>query len=314
MRVFRAGDGSDSTAAVQAYLADSLITEQLTVADLYLIGDPDDPMAFWLTNWDTSLQWPVWGTFRPAVISRGSVAFKVGLEVSTLDVKWSPPKGTFTNNVNTTSPYQLAIMGYFDNWPFRLWKLFMPTPGDASTLGACEWFGGRIADVEVKRGEINFTINSFLDVVNQYCPTNVIELLNTLAAYKGAAPPPGFTHIPQFNVIETSGTQFVYGDQTYPVAHSVLNTNVVRNGFLVFNSTPNATLGGVFSAIAQNFNMLIGGIHYSGFQLYTPLPWSPTPGVDTFYVSAPNKILQSDGDYYGFPYVPYPESAATGGL
>jgi hypothetical protein len=38
------------------------------------------------------------------------------------------------------------------------------------------------------------------------------------------------------------------------------------------------------------------------------MPWTPNPG-DVFYVSAHSPIDQADGDYYGFPYVPDPETA-----
>ena len=305
MRVCRAGDGSNSTAAVLDYLKENT---QLILADLYLIGEPENPLSFWVTNWDTPLMWPVWGTFTPAVIKRGSVTFKVGFEVSALDVEWSPPIGTFTNNVNTTSPYQLAQIGYFDNWPFRLWKVFMPTPGDANTFGACEWFGGRIAQSVVKRNSIKFTVNSFLDVVNQYCPTNVIELLNTVAAYMGARPPAGFSVVPQFNVLSGSSSTVVYCDCTSPSAHHVFSNDVFKHGYLMFNGGGATTLGGVFSALIRNWNSS-GTIN--AFRLYTPLPWPPVAGVDTCYVSAPNPITQDEGDYWGFPFVPAPENAVA---
>ena len=101
----------------------------------------------------------------------------------------------------------------------------------------------------------------------------------------------------------------VVGDQTYPTPHSILADNVAQHGFLVFNSGPKATLGGVWSAIQQNVSVTISGTPYNQFVLYAPLPWPPTQGADTFYVSGASPINQADGDYFGFPYVPSPISA-----
>lgn len=305
MRTVTGGNGSDTTSSVTAWLQSG---GHLTLANLYLIGEPEDPLALWLTDWESPLVWSAWGTFQPAVIKRGTVSSKIGLDVESLDVTWSPKPAAFTQSISTANPYQLAQIGYYDNWKVRVWTVYMPTPGDANTYGASELFGGRIADSTIERGDLKFKVNSFLDVVNENVPTNVIELLNTAAAYAGATPPAGFSHVPQFNVIAGDSTTQVIGDQTYPVAHSILETNNVQHGYLVFNS--GGTLDGVWSAIQQNVEVTIGGTNYNQFILYAPLPWPPTPGVDTFYVSAASPINQADGDYVGFPYVPAPEAAA----
>lgn len=320
MKKCTAGDGSDSTSAVLAWLA---ANKQLALADVYLIGRPEDPLALWLTNWEAPLIWPCWtnekkntggfpNAFDPAVIKRGTIASKIGFEVESLDVTWSPVNKTYTASIATASPYQLASLGYYDNWEVRVWTVFMPTPGDANTFGCCELFGGRIADTTVNRGTIQWKVNSFLDVVNQYVPTNVIELLNTGAAYTGATKPTGYSRIPQFSAAVGSSTNVVVGQQTFPNPGDTLDTNSVRGGFLVFNNGPGATLGGVWSAILQNTLVETGGTsgaHENQFILASPLPWPPTPGVDTFYVSAAAPIDQADGDYLGFPYVPSPQSS-----
>ena len=78
------------------------------------------------------------------------------------------------------------------------------------------------------------------------------------------------------------------GTPTSPTAHELFNSGVFAtpSGYLVFNGGPGTTLGGVWSAIAQNGQVNIGGHNYNEFVLYTPLPWPPTPGADTFYASA----------------------------
>ena len=331
MKKCTAGNGSDSTAAVLAWLQ---ANKELTLANVYLIGRPEDPLALWLTDWEAPLSWPCWTNekknpggfpfaFDPAVIKRGTVTSKIGLEVQSLDLTWSPVNKLYTTSIATASPYQLASLGYYDNWEVRVWTVFMPTPGDANTFGCAELFGGRISDTTVVRGQIQWKVNSFLDVVNQYVPTNVIELLNTGAAYTGATPPSGYSRIPQFNVGAGSSTNAIIGIQTFPNAGETLHTNSVQGGFLVFNTIqPNpdvnppvlgSTLGGVWSAILQNATTQSGG---SGgghdedqFILASPLPWPPVPGQDTFYVSAAAPINKSDGSYLGFPYLPSPQSS-----
>lgn len=218
-------------------------------------------------------------------------------------------QATTIKSIGTSTVYQLAQVGYYDNWRVRAWTVYMPTPGDANTYGASELFGGRVADTTIERGDIKFKVSNFLDVVNQKVPTNIIELLNTAAAYAGATPPPGFSHIPQFNVVTGNSTTVVEGDCTNIGPHQIFTTNVFQHGFLVFNGGAGSTLGGIWSAIQQNVQVTIGGIHYNQFILYAPLPWPPTPGVDTFYVSGASPINKADGSYVGFPYIPSPESA-----
>lgn len=190
----------------------------------------------------------------------------------------------------------------------------MPTPGDADTFGCSEQFGGIVTDTQVEQGKITFEVSSGTVLMGQQVPNNVIELLNTGAAYTGATPPTGFVHIPQFAVITGSSTTVVVGQQVYPVVNSILNDNNCRGGFLVFNGGNNGatppidrTLPGVWSSILQNTRVTVGGSDYNQFVLASPLPWAPTSGVDMFIVSGPAPINQEDGDYVGFPYVPSPE-------
>jgi hypothetical protein len=317
MKNVTAGNGADTTAAVLTWLGSN---NMLRLANLYLIGEANDPAALWLTDYEAPLVWPCWSSakqstggtpnaFDPAMITRGSITSQVGLDVESLQLTWSPAPTALTQSVATASPYQLAQMGYYDNWPVRVWTVYMPTPGDANTFGCSELFGGRIADTTCERGKLTFSVNSFLDVVNQYVPTNVIELLNTVAAYAGATPPANNGGvIPQFAVVGGDSTTQVNGSCTNSPGN-IFNTNIFQHGYLVFMDGPGATLAGVWSAIQQNIKVNINGTYVNQFLLYSALPWPPTPGADTFYVSAASPINQADGDFYGFPYVPNPETA-----
>ena len=306
MRTSIGGQGQNTTAALAQYL---LQNNELRLANLILIGRPEDPESIWLTDYESPLVWSCMGTFQSAVIKRGTVTTSIGFDVAALTLTWTPPTKPYSAQTQNANAYQLAQIGYYDNWPVRVWTVYMPTPGDANTFGATALFGGTIGNSTTKRGEISFIVNSFLAVTGQQVPTNVIELLNTAAAYKGATPPSGFSVIPQFNAIAPSSINVVVGDQTSPVPHSILNPNVAQHGFLVFNAGPNATLGGVWSAIQQNVSVTIAGTPYNQFVLYAPLPWPPTQGADTFYVSGASPINKSDGSYYGFAFVPNPTAA-----
>jgi hypothetical protein len=186
----------------------------------------------------------------------------------------------------------------------------MPTPGDANTLGACAWFGGRIGQTTVGRNQIQFSINSFLDVITQKVPANVIESTSTLAGYTGATIPPGDASIPIFQVFTGSTTNVIIADCQTPTFHKIYSGNLFVGGYMVFLSGTGATLAGVWSAIGANGEFTDGvGNSHSNFSIYSALPWAPTPTVDKFYVSKAAPINASEGAYFGFGYVPSPQTA-----
>jgi hypothetical protein len=307
MRRCLGGNGQDTTAAVLAYLA---ANKTLHIKHLILIGDADNPQSIWVTDHEAPLVWSPWGTFLPAVVARGSITTKIGLDVGNTTVTWSPGNSGFTVNSATSSPYALAQLGFYDNWPVRIWRCYMPTPGDANTLGASELFGGRVDSTTIGRGQIQFKVNSFLAVVTQKLPANVIEVTNTTASYATATPPAGDSHIPVFATFTGSTKNAVLGDCLSPTAGHVYGNGTFTAGYLVFLAGPGATLAGFWSAVGYSLAYTDGDSNkHNQFNLYSPLPWPPTPGADTFYVSSTAPINQADGDYFGFPWVPSPQTA-----
>lgn len=295
------GNGNDSTAAVQAYLASN---NELRIRNLIIIGHPEDPFSIWLTDHEGDLTWSYYpeNTFKAAVVSRGSVSSKVGFESQSLTINWSPKNRVFTNQVSTASPLQLAVLGFYDNWPVYVWNVYMPHPGDCNTLGASELFGGIVGDISVDINGIAFTVDSFLYVTDQEVPPNVIEATNTMASFLGAQPPQGFTDVPTFQVVLASSTTSFSADCLNPGGH-IFSNNTFLNGFVVFTSGP---LEGFFSAVSSNFS--VPGPHNT-FTVYSPFPWPPTIG-DQFYVSVKSPVDQTDTSaFYGFPYVPDPTQA-----
>lgn len=319
MRTFTDGNGNDSTAAVQAFLASQ---QALRLADLYLIGELEDPLATRLTSFEGDLTWSLWGTFLHSAITRGRVTSKVGLEVESMAVEWAPQLTAFGTTVATQNPYQRAQAGFYDNMKFRLWRAVMATPGNCNTYGATPWFGGRIAKTEIARGKIKFTVNSFLDVLNQKVPPNVIEASNALAGFSGAVPvlADSETQNPVFQVVNPASfkslppltTTAFLGACLSPTANKVYNNNRFALGYIQF--LPGSTLAGYWSPVATNFLYDAGdGNHYNEFQVFGAFPFAPSPG-DQFYAST---VLPADfataiaigGGFKGFPFVPQPQTA-----
>jgi hypothetical protein len=303
MKSVTGGNGQDTTAAVVAHLA---AHKDLTLANLYLIGEIEDPAAILLTDWESPLLWSAWGTFQTTVITRGNVKSAIGLEVESLDLTWSPKNDVLTTSIATASPYQLARLGYFDNKRVRVWRCVMPTPGDANTFGAYELFGGFIGEVEPTLGSIKFSINSYLYVLNQKVPTGVIEVTDTLASYTGFTPPHGFSVIPQFGIFAGTTANVLVCDQITPTLDGIPADDDLNDAVVVFNGGAGATLQGAYSIIGRNTEYIDGhDNHHTQLQLFSPLPWAPTPGVDTFFIaSKPNMEGET-----GFPFVPSAETA-----
>lgn len=296
------GNGQDTTAAVQSYLASN---RQLLMRNLYLIGHAEDPYAIWLTDHESDLTWSYYDTpFLHAAVTRGTVSTKIGFDATSVDLTWAPktPR-TFGVTTATANPMQLAMLGFYDNWPVRIWTVFMPTPGDANTLGACELFGGLLGNRSVDRDGIKWTVNSYLYVLDTKVPPNQIEMTNTLASFQGAIPPAGLTVVPTFEVaaVGTSTTSWSAACLG-PTPGQLFANNTFQNGFLVFTG---GTLEGFYSAVAADFT----GGGFNIFEVFSPFPWPPTAG-DTFYVSVASPIDQSQTTTFkGFPFVPAPSTA-----
>ena len=307
MRQVINGAGQDNTLATQAWLA---VHRNWLLRDLILIGEPEDPRALWLTNHEAPVLYSPYGVFKPAVVTRGVVTAKIGLDVQKMTVTWSPSNQTSTANVGTASPAQLVRLHFYDNWPVRILRAFMPAPGDANTLGCAEWFGGRVDTASTERGKIVFNCSSFLNVITQKVPSAVVEVTNTLASTAAVTRPAGDASIPTFQCYAGSTENYIIADCLSPTANNIYSGNEFAGGYMVFLAGTGATLAGAWSAIGQNGRFTDGsGNHHSEFKIYAPLPWPPTPGVDKFYVSKTAPINLGDENYYGFPYVPNPQSA-----
>jgi hypothetical protein len=314
MRKVLGTDGTDNTSAAKAYLLSAAASE-LMLPHLILIGEVGDPNALWLTDWPQALTWGP-GTFVPAVVTVGEVESKIGLDTIGVDLYYSPDnRDVTTQNLDQVSPIVRAQLGLYESWRVRIWRVIMPTPGDVTTYGAFELFGGRLASFDLDHKGISWKVESWTAIFDQKIPANVIENTNLLASYAGARPPAGFSNIPRFSVAAGSDETVLLLDCTSSPGH-IFDTDVFKNGYLMFDfpseSNPDETLGGHFSIVGSNASYDDGGTPRNKVTIFSPLPWAPTPGVDTCFLSAPYPVDASEGDDSEptFPYVPAPESAA----
>lgn len=303
------GSLQDTSATVDAALADQAV---MWLANIYMIGESYDSRVLMITDWEAPLLYQPLGLFQQGVTKRSSLAFKVGLDVTTFSLTYAPGDLPFTGSVVDTSPLQLVNDGYYDLKPFRMWRVWMPTPGDANTWGVTPMFGGWVKQATVTEDGIAFSANCFLDVLNQQVPANTIDNSNMIASFAGAKPPAGFTTIPRFVAYAPSDTQVITLACTNFPGYN-FPANILRYGYLVFDKGANQSLGGYYSIIGANQNVVILDVNYTQVTVYAPFPSPPVVGVDTCYASAPAPVDASEGtqgvDLWTFPYVPSPESA-----
>ena len=121
--------------------------------------------------------------------------------------------------------------------------------------------------------------------------------------------PTGDANTPTFSAIAPSSNNYIVANCVRPTADKIYPGFYFAGGYMVFLSGTGSTLQGCWSAVGQNGEYTDGhGNHHSEFQLYTPLPWPPTPDVNTFYISPTAPMNLGDTPYFGFPYVPAPRN------
>jgi hypothetical protein len=315
MRSFTAGNGSDSTAAVKTYLSSH---RQLHLTDLYVISTAPNYQSFYLgqtfylTNYPSSLVWTFRGTFKTAVIDRGEVESKIGLEADQLEVTWAPRDTDIlaTDGIGNTLLTALGGFGsgVFDNGTLEVWRCVMPTIGDCNTLGACLMFSGRIGNIEPDRLKVKITVVSRLEVLNQMVPTNLIEPTNIIAQYTtGQVLKNGPS---TFTLVSGTTSSVLVADPVAPPGGYSPQNDTWDSGY-VSMLAPGKT-GGSFRGIQQQ---LYNGTHHV-FYLYDPLPFAPLAG-DTFsaFIPVPRDLqgaTTQSSDYAGFPYVPQPINSTVG--
>jgi len=273
MRTCIAGNGSNSTSALVAYLK---ANRQLLCADLfqlqtYVQGEVWSQNVL-LTNFDRPLTWSQVGTFLPGRISRGTIDSKVGLDVSSLDLDWHLRSSDGFYSPAGQQPVtmlQSFQRGLWDNGRLTIYRTVMPTLGDCNTYGAMTMFSGRVAETTMTRAGVKLKVNALTELFDLQVPTNTIEPTNVMSQYGVGQPPAGMTTAPTFRVSAAPSVNEIIGTCTAPTNGQGFAADTFDFGYIQFNS------GTSLGKIRRSVWFFSGS---GGFYLYDPLPWLPQIG------------------------------------
>jgi hypothetical protein len=273
MRTCIAGNGSDATAALVAYLK---ANRQLLCADLfqlqtYVQGEAWSQNVL-LTNFDQPLSWSPVGTFIPGRISRGTIESKIGLDVSSLDLDWHLRSSDVFYSPAGQPPVtmlQSFQRGLWDNGRVTIYRTVMPTLGDCNTYGAMTMFSGRVAETTMTRTGVKLKVNALSELFDLQVPTNTIEPTNVMSQYGVGQPPAGMSTAPTFQVTSAPSMSEIIGTCTAPNNGQVFAADTFDFGYIQFNS------GTSLGKIRRSVWFFSGS---GAFYLYDPLPWLPQIG------------------------------------
>ena len=239
---------------------------------------------------------------------RSKVTTKVGLEPAELALSvYGGPSDTINGQTWQDSVHQ----GAFDGAYVELDRLFIPFTSDFldTSLGAIIWFYGKVAEVEVARSEVKFTVKSLLNMLQEQqmprrlwsapcshifgdagCGYDRYNGRNALGQGTGAG---------LLNIVAQSGSGFfnIVADQNIANYYS-LGTATCFSGLNSGMSRTIDWVGGTNISLKRQFpNSVNAG---DAFQLL--------PGCD-HSVGTCNNVFNNLLRYGGMPYIPQPELA-----
>ncbi len=229
------------------------------------------------------------------LISRNSVKWTVGIEVSTLNLKIIADNNTLINSVPIISA---AVQGQFDGANVTVEKLFLSdwnTPVDSLKL-----FTGEVSDFTAERNMIELIVKSRLEMLNVQMPRNVYQTgcVHTLYDVGCTVNKVSFTVSGTVSSINTDGSLQTGLAQA---------TNYFNMGAIKMTS-------GLNTGLTRTVKSFGSGAVY----ITNPLPFAVSAG-DTFTISPGCDKLRT-GDctnkysnvihFKGFEFIPVPETAA----
>lgn len=266
------------------------------VADLYTITlatDANDPLRW--TDGDTDLTvgghtFTAGGSSGAPLISRGTLRWAAGLEVSDLEVTLGVGPGVLLHS----RPLALgAAEGMFYGAHVLIERLFMPAWGDVS-LGTIWWFEGNVAEAICSASEVKLTVKSELESLNVAMPKRLFE--------------PGCPHTfcssaCGLSALSHTASATVQAASTTSVQLSAANASgYYALGVLTFKS---GTCSGLSRTIVSDSG--------SALTVSPPLPRTPAAGDAVSVMRGCAKTLAAckaygnQGHFAGFPWVPKPE-------
>jgi uncharacterized phage protein (TIGR02218 family) len=227
--------------------------------------------------------------------SRAKMKWRLGVEVDTLQFDVLPNGAQINGQDFNTAVKQ----GVFDGADVTFYHAYWPqqayTPVIAPT-GVVTMFVGRVAPVKAGRVTTSFTINSYLDLLNQNIPRNIYQTrcINTL--YDGGC---------TLNQASFAVSGAVLTGSTASIINATIAnaTGYFDFGKIIFTSGAN---NGISRSIKQYVYAAPSTI-----ALMSPLPNAPAIG-DTFSIYAGCDKLQKTcsskfsnlANFRGMPYIP----------
>lgn len=202
--------------------------------------------------------------------------------------------------------------------PFTLYRAFMPTPGDADTIGIAVMFTGYITKCEIGRSKISITVASLIQAFQTKVPTQLIEPGDRGWSYDPKINPDYY-----FSVHNTSTPSVIHafsgivGTGSPPIGDG----SGMTDGSLLYFYDNDPRDVAPWQATKWNtlyqrrirtatFNAT-DNFYY--IYLFDPLPmqpWSLSIEHDRCYVFLKRSMVSgTSGRGPGFPYVPPPEAA-----
>jgi len=241
------------------------------------------------------------GPFFDRKDNRALMHQKVGVQVDTLCFDVIPG----TSQVQGTPFLSAVRQGIFDGatlvysgayWPLQAWG------SPVTPTGIVDKFEGLVAEVDAGRSLATFTVNSFLDLLNQNMPRNLYQsgCVNTLYDPSCTVNPSSFS---------VSGT--AASGSTASVINATLSqaSGYFSLGKITFTS-------GVNSGISRSVGLYTNGSP-GVVSLSMPFPNAPTagdtftilPGCDKAALTCGNKFSNLL-NYRGFPFIPENSTAS----
>lgn len=229
--------------------------------------------------------------------NKAKAHWKIGTNVDTLTFDVLPGSATIKS-----LPWLTAVIyGIFDGASVLYQKAYMPTYGDTS-VGVYDMFKGRVGDVSVGRKSIGFTVNSYLELLNQNLPLNYYQAGCNNTLYDASCTLSAATFAS--NGIVGVGS----------AAGTILAAMAPATAF--FDLGKLTMTSGTLNGMSIGVKTWVQGSPLGTFSLNRPFPQAPAVG-DTFtaYAGCDKQQTTCAGKFNNFanfrgtPYVPVPESA-----
>lgn len=299
------------TGVIQTYL---LNNENYQFCELLTIT-PVTGDLIRITNADIDIKYDPSGsnvTFYSSLVgfTRSNTTLTVGLEVDKLDLKLFniDPNYEVISGVNL---YQACVNGYFDNAEVLVERLFFPNYYGEGDPDYKVWiFTGNVCEANPLSHEIELSVNSALDKLNQPSPRNVYQASCVNTLYDAACGVDKTPYTQTATVLSDSTTSILYVNNLSGTARTA--NDWFKLGMLKF---------GVGNKNQFVYRSIKGSSYSSGvytITLSSPLPYTPTVGVQVTLTSGCNKTYTGDcssskynnqAKFRGFPDIPRNEYA-----